>query len=40
MKLLALSPERLQDEVDLRALVSRLTENDRALARAAVARIE
>jgi hypothetical protein len=40
MRLLALSPERLQDEVDLRALVSRLTENDRALARAAVARSE
>jgi hypothetical protein len=40
MKLLALSPERLQDEIDLRALVSRLTEDDRALARAAVARIE
>ena len=40
MKLLALTSDRPQDGVDLRALVSRLSPDDRARARAAVARIE
>ena len=40
MKLLARSPDRPQDEIDLRALVQTLTPRDRQRARAAAARIE
>lgn len=40
MKLLALAPDRPQDAIDLRNLIATLTEADRALARAATARIE
>lgn len=40
MKLLAMAPDRPQDAVDLRALLSTLTDADRALARRAVEQIE
>ena len=40
MKLLALKPERPQDQVDLNSLVSTLDDADRAVARQAVSRIE
>lgn len=40
MKLLALKPERPQDQIDLNALLSILDDADRALARRAVSRIE
>jgi hypothetical protein len=40
MKLLALSPDRPQDAIDLHALVPQLTREDRAVAVAAVSRIE
>lgn len=39
-KLLAIGPDRPQDAIDLRALRTHLTNRDRELARAAVARIE
>jgi predicted nucleotidyltransferase len=40
MKLLAVAPDRPQDEADLKALLATLTDGDRALARHAVRRIE
>jgi hypothetical protein len=40
MKLLALRPERPQDQIDLNALLPILDDADRALARRAVGRIE
>jgi hypothetical protein len=40
MKLLAHAPDRPQDGVDLRALIDRLTPQERERARAAVSRIE
>lgn len=40
MKLLALSPDRPQDAIDLRALVPQLTHEDRAVAVVTVSRIE
>jgi hypothetical protein len=40
MKLLAMAPDRPQDAIDLRALLSTLTDADRALARRAVEQIE
>lgn len=40
MKVLAVSPERLQDELDLRALVPQLTSAERQRATGAVLQIE